>query len=170
MAKPCNAATYRKAAFDLAVACRPKVIVEVGVYAGDLSRMFAQVPGVEATHIVDSWLGEYCNKGQKLMDEVAASVKAWAATDAKVTVHHMDTSEAVQAFDDESIDFWHTDGDHSLAGITRDIKLWLPKVKPGGMLSGDNFEIPAVAQGVKTLLPGFKTGANGRLWYWGKPL
>lgn len=165
MGKPCNAATYRKAAFDLACGYHPEVIVEVGVYAGDLSRMFAQVPGVKATHIVDSWKGDYCKFGQPHMDKIAAGVKAWAETDPKVTVWHMDTAEGVKHFDDESIDFWHTDGDHSLAGITRDISLWLPKVKKGGILSGDNYEIPEVAAGVKALLPKHKLLANGRLWF-----
>lgn len=169
MGKPCNAATYRKAAFDLAKGADPQIVVEVGVYAGALSRMFATLPSLESLTIVDSWLGDYCKFGQEHMDGIAQGVIDWAKTDPKVTVLRMDSKHGAIRFEDESIDFFHTDGDHSLAGITGDIQAWLPKVKPGCLMSGDNFEIPEVARGVKMLLPGYQTGANGRLWYWRKP-
>jgi predicted O-methyltransferase YrrM len=173
MAKPCNADTYRKATAALARTISPKVIVEVGVYAGALSRMLAEIPSREQQFIVDSWKGDYCKFGQPHMDDIAKGVIDWAATDPKIQCWRLDSKDGATKFagehGPESIDFWHTDGDHSLAGITGDIKAWLPLVRSGGLLSGDNFEIPEVAKGVRTLLPGFKLGANGRLWYWTKP-
>ncbi|HWI09771.1 MAG TPA: class I SAM-dependent methyltransferase [Burkholderiaceae bacterium] len=165
MGKPCNAATYRKAAFDLALANSPKTVVEVGVYAGALSRMFAELPTLERQFIVDSWEGGYSGFSQDHMDAIGAEVKAWGATQPKLTIHHMRSADAAALFEDESIDFFHTDGDHSLEGITTDIRLWLPKVKTGSILSGDNYEIPAVAAGVKKMLPQHKLLANGRLWF-----
>lgn len=165
MGKPCNAETYRKAAFDLALANSPKTVVEVGVYAGALSRMFAELPTLDRQFIVDSWEGGYSGFTQAHMDGIGAEVKAWGATQPKLTIHHMRSADAAPLFDDESIDFFHTDGDHSLEGITTDISLWLPKVKTGSILSGDNYEIHAVAAGVKKLLPQHKVLANGRLWF-----
>lgn len=166
MGKPCNAATYRLATVNLALPEHPKVLVEVGVYAGALSQMFAEyVLSLEKQYIVDSWKGGYSGFSQKHMDGIAAGVVTWAATQPKVTVHLMDSAEAAKLFDDESIDFFHTDGDHSLAGIRGDIAAWLPKVKPGCILSGDNYEIPAVAQGVREAFPKHKLLANGRLWW-----
>lgn len=165
MSKPCNAATYRKATADLAARFRCRKLVEVGVYAGDLSRMLAALPDTESLTIVDSWRGDYTNFGQPHMDKIADSVIAWAATNPKVTVHRLDSRDGAALFADETFDFFHTDGDHSYEGITGDIASWLPKVKVGGILSGDNFEIPAVAKGVKALLPGYQLLANGRLWW-----
>ena len=165
MGKPCNAATYRAATLALALPENPKVLVEVGVYAGALSQMFATIPSIERQYIVDSWQGGYSNFDQKHMDGIAAEVLAWAATQPKVTVHKMDSAEAAKLFEDESIDFFHTDGDHSLAGIRGDIAAWLPKVKKGCILSGDNYEIKAVAQGVREAFPQHKLLANGRLWW-----
>lgn len=169
MGKPCNAATYREATRKLAASVNPKVLVEVGVYAGALSMMFATIPSIEKQYIVDSWEGGYCNFDQKHMNDIASGVKTWARAQPKVTVHHMRSNEAVLLFEDESIDFWHTDGDHSLKGIMSDISLWLPKVKPGCILSGDNYEIPEVAEGVRRLLPKHELLANGRLWWARKP-
>ncbi len=165
MSKPCNAATYRAATLKLAQSVNPKIIVEVGVYAGALSAMFATIPSIEQQFIVDSWEGGYSNFDQKHMDGICASVKAWGATQSKLTIHHMRSVDGAALFADESIDFFHTDGDHSLKGIMTDISAWLPKVKKGAILSGDNYEIPAVAAGVKKLLPQHKLLANGRLWW-----
>ena len=169
MGKPCNAATYREATRKLAASVNPKVLVEVGVYAGALSQLFATIPSIEKQHIVDSWEGGYCNFDQKHMDGIMHLVFRWAATQPKITVHHMRSAVAVPLFEDESIDFWHTDGDHSLKGIMTDIELWLPKVKTGCIMSGDNYEIPEVAEGVRRLLPNHELLANGRLWWARKP-
>ena len=163
--KPCNAATYRAATLKLAQSVNPKIVVEVGVYAGALSAMLATIPSIEQQFIVDSWEGGYSGFDQKHMDNIAAGVIAWAATQPKVTVHRERSVVGAARFEDESIDFFHTDGDHSLEGITSDIRAWLPKVKTGAILSGDNYEIPAVAAGVKKLLPKHKLLANGRLWW-----
>lgn len=165
LGKPCNAATYRAATLKLANEVRPRVIVEVGVYGGALSQMLATVPTVEKQYIVDSWEGGYSGFDQAHMNIIAKQVIDWAKLQPKVTVHHMRSAAAAQLFEDESIDFFHTDGDHTLSGIKTDIAMWLPKVKHNGILSGDNYEIPAVAAGVKALLPQHKLLANGRLWW-----
>jgi hypothetical protein len=167
--KPCNAATYRAAALKLALAENPKVLVEVGVYMGALSRMFATIPSIEKQFIVDSWDGAYSDFGQKHMDEIAKHVFDWTAKYPLIKVLRMDSAKGAEQFEDESIDFFHTDGDHSLAGIRADIASWLPKVKSGCILSGDNYEIPAVAQGVREAFPKHQTLALGRLWYVRKP-
>jgi len=169
MGKPCNAATYREATRKLAASVNPKVLVEVGVYAGALSQLFATIPSIEKQYIVDSWEGGYCNFDQKHRDGIRQQVLQWARPQPKVTVHWMRSNEAVPLFEDESIDFWHTDGDHSLKGIMTDISLWLPKVKTGCVMSGDNYEIPEVAEGVRRLLPKHELLANGRLWWARKP-
>ncbi len=163
--KPCNAATYRKATYQLALAENPRILVEVGVYAGALSQMFAQLPSIERQVIVDSWEGNYCDFGQPHMDLIAAKVQSWAADYPKIEVLRMRSNLAAALFADESVDFFHTDGDHSLEGISADITFWLPKVRAGGILSGDNYEIAAVAQGVDALLPNRQLLANGRLWW-----
>lgn len=171
MGKPCNADTYRRAAAALAASVPHAIVVEVGVYAGGLSKLLAELPNLEKHYVIDSWKGDYSDFGQAHMDGIAAEVMAWAKGKEKVEVRRLDSRVAAEAFADESIDFFHTDGDHSLKGIKGDITAWLPKVKSGCLMTGDNFEIPEVAAGVKELLPGFwlPKAANGRLWAWRKP-
>jgi hypothetical protein len=117
MAKPCNAATYRAAALKLAQAENPKVLVEVGVYAGALSKMFATIPSIAQQHIVDSWEGGYSGFTQAHMDGIANEVMTWARSQPKVAVTRSRSVKAATLFLDESIDFFHTDGDHALEGI-----------------------------------------------------
>lgn len=47
--------------------------------------------------------------------------------------------EVHEMFADKSIDFLYIDGDHSYQGIKKDIELWYPKVKPGGIIAGHDF-------------------------------
>jgi len=42
-------------------------------------------------------------------------------------------------FDDESIDFLFLDGDHSYEAVKKDLKLWYPKIKKGGIISGHDY-------------------------------
>lgn len=166
--KPINAAGYRAAVVDLAIQERPKFVVEVGVYAGQLSKLLSAVPSVERYVIVDSWNGAYCDFGQAHMDGIAKQVWDWAVTQPKVTVHRLDSAQGAVLFEDESIDFFHTDGDHTPEGIRADIRNWFPKVKVGGIISGDNYEADTVAGGVDELLPNRQLGAKGRLWWYRK--
>lgn len=51
-------------------------------------------------------------------------------------------SESVAAaagFADNSLDFVYIDADHSYDGVTADINAWLPKVVPGGVISGHDY-------------------------------
>lgn len=46
---------------------------------------------------------------------------------------------AANHFLDNSLDFVYIDGDHSYKGVMEDITTWLPKVKPGGIIAGDDY-------------------------------
>lgn len=165
-AKPCNAATYRRATVDLALLKKPQIIVEVGVYAGGLSQLLSAIPTVRSYTIVDSWAGGYSGFDQAHMDNIAAEVFGWAEDHSHVTILRMDSAVAADLTPDGSVDFFHTDGDHSLPGISGDIANWLPKVRPGGIMSGDNYEDEIVAQGVDAAFGSrVQIGAKGRLWW-----
>ena len=51
------------------------------------------------------------------------------------------TSEAAAAQTlDASLDFVFIDADHSYEGCSQDIRLWAPKVRPGGLLCGHDYD------------------------------
>lgn len=47
--------------------------------------------------------------------------------------------EAVKRFEDNSLDFVYIDGDHSYEAVRDDMTAWFPKVKPGGIMAGDDY-------------------------------
>jgi hypothetical protein len=58
----------------------------------------------------------------------------------------------------ESLDFVYLDANHNLENITRDIRLWWPKVKPGAIFGGHDYydrDDPHFKCGVQTAVTKF---------------
>jgi predicted O-methyltransferase YrrM len=78
--------------------------------------------------------------------------------------------EMAEEVEDESLDFVFIDADHGYEAVKKDIEAWLPKVKPGGFVSGHDINLPGVfkavveAFGEKAEAAGFDT-----CWYTWKP-
>jgi len=76
-----------------------------------------------------------------------------------------DSSSMASRYPDKSIDFLFIDGDHSFEGVVKDIQAWLPKMKEGGIIAGDDFsveEFPGVIDAVTTCLSDISH--FGRIW------
>ena len=49
------------------------------------------------------------------------------------------SEEAVKNFEDGSLDFVYIDGNHDLLNVVRDLTLWTPKVRKGGLIVGHDY-------------------------------
>ncbi len=56
-----------------------------------------------------------------------------------LNVRRLTSVEAAKSHDDESLDFVYLDASHDFDSVVRDIEAWLPKVKQGGILAGDDY-------------------------------
>jgi predicted O-methyltransferase YrrM len=56
---------------------------------------------------------------------------------------------AAEGFADGSVDFCMIDASHEYRFVKRDIEAWLPKIKPGGVIAGDDLDEPGVKQAVQ---------------------
>lgn len=56
--------------------------------------------------------------------------------------------EAVRDFADDSLDVVFVDGDHQYDAVKADILHWWPKLKPGALMAGDDFNMKPVADAV----------------------
>lgn len=65
-----------------------------------------------------------------------------------VTPLRMTSLEGATKFADGEIDFLMLDGDHSYEAVKADIAAWLPKMKKGGVISGDDYLWPGVKRAV----------------------
>lgn len=61
--------------------------------------------------------------------------------------------QAVNLYPDQSLDFVLLDASHDYLNIITDIQNWSKKIKPGGILAGDDYEWTGVKQAVNELLP-----------------
>jgi len=130
-------------------------LVEIGAWLGKSTAYLAQAikdsgKSIEL-HVVDSWDnctvskhngpsngGAYANSSTKAL--FYENMKACAVEATRVI--ERDSTAAADCFLDESIDFLFLDGDHSPEKVYADLKAWWPKIKPGGLLAGHDFDEP----------------------------
>lgn len=62
---------------------------------------------------------------------------------------HSQNPHLVSCFADHSIDFLMIDGDHSYEPVKADIAGWLPKMKAGALIAGDDWLWPGVNRAFK---------------------
>ena len=84
---------------------------------------------------------------------------------------HVAIDTVREALDGALADLIWLDGGHDEPVIRGDIELYLPLLRPGGLLCGHDFgypDCPGVERAVRELLPGFYRGP-GTIWAWRKP-
>lgn len=72
------------------------------------------------------------------------------------------SEDAVEHVHDGSLDFVFIDAQHDYDSVKRDIELWTPKLKSGGLLSGHDYQpnFPGVIQAVHEIVDKPLLGSN----------
>ena len=116
---------------------------EIGVAHGKYSRILLDAnPDIKMLYGIDPYVP---HKGYR--DYVSNKTFTVLRTDAikalgnkkNYTFIEKFSADAVKDFDDESLDFVYIDGDHCFEAVVADISMWLPKVRKGGIISGDDY-------------------------------
>jgi len=79
-----------------------------------------------------------------------------------LTLHHGDSSAAAAGFENETVGAAFIDASHAEADVLRDILAWWPKIKPGGILAGHDYDMIDVRQAVEK--SGLTVRQIGRCW------
>ena len=131
--------------------------VEIGVWAGDLSAAILRAVRPVQLHLLDpwafapderyeqAWYGGARAGSQAEMDEVYKRVLQRFETeiaDGAVVIHRSTSAEAAAGFEDASLDWVYVDGNHLYEYVRADLELFAPKVRPGGLLAGDDYGAP----------------------------
>jgi len=69
-------------------------------------------------------------------------------------LQQMTSDEAYKLYEDKSIDFLMIDGDHDPEAVKRDIINFLPKMKTGGVIVGDDAFVPGIIQVARDVVKG----------------
>jgi hypothetical protein len=149
---------------------------EIGVFAGDLSMRLLQRADLHLV-MVDPWSGDgvdmidkqdfHADLTQKQQDayyQMAKNRTVFAGE--RVKIIRMPSLEAVKEIPDGYLDFVFIDADHAYESVKADIRAWVPKLRPGGLLCGhdyanDGFPHFGVTQAVDEFAgPAVEEGSN----------
>jgi hypothetical protein len=126
--------------------------VEVGVHAGWYSDVILEHSKLERVFSVDAWNSEEPGLPAGMTDLEAFKMTAdalWKYGYRSVMIRQKSV-DAAKIFADKSLDFIYIDANHTYEAICSDIEAWWPKIKPGGIFSGHDFNecSPEIKQAV----------------------
>jgi SAM-dependent methyltransferase len=131
------------------------VFVEVGSWKGR-SAAFLGVEIINSgkpikLYCVDTWKGSIehqdmdCVKSDALYDEFINNTKPLESV---IIPLRLSSVAAAEQFADDSVDFVFIDASHEYEDIKADIAAWYPKVKPGGLFAGHDYNWTGVRRAV----------------------
>lgn len=152
-----------------------KRMAEIGVFAGKTSRyLLTHCPALEWIG-VDHWTAgdpslDLPEKAKKRpgdhgyrsyasfpLTAYRAKVEAMAAEyPGRAAVIALPSAEAAKLVEDSSLCAVFIDGDHTAKGVETDIRAWTPKLKPDGLLTGHDWNMPSVASVLERMAPGWR--------------
>lgn len=116
---------------------------------GEFSERILSYTAPRELHLIDPWLfqpqyprrmyGGRVAGDQQVMDRIYENVAGRLGSLDNVTVHRTRSAHALPLFDDGYFDWVYIDGDHSFQTVLADLQLCMAKVKPGGIIAGDDF-------------------------------
>ena len=121
---------------------------EVGVFKGLNAKKFLDEMSIEHAWLVDCW-GHFENEPQTVAnhgidsnpnfwDEVYTGVVEKFKSYENVTILKEWSATATKLVPND-LDFVYLDADHTYEAALKDINLWLPKIRTGGWLMGDDY-------------------------------
>lgn len=125
--------------------------------------------------VIDTWLGSDVHQEDPSVKEgtlYKEFINNMKPVEGYYTPIQNTSVEAAKLYEDESLDMVLIDANHAYNEVKEDILAWLPKVKPGGILAGDDYHHtwPGVIRAVGECLPVEDVQViDGCTWAWQKP-
>jgi predicted O-methyltransferase YrrM len=126
---------------------RPRTIVEIGSWLGKSTCVFGKYAKENNSTViaVDWWrdnpdVGLFIKRnGIDIFKQFMQNINELELS-RNVTALAMDSIEASYLINDSSIDMIFIDADHRYSKVSKDIRYWYPKLLPGGVICGHDFE------------------------------
>lgn len=126
---------------------------EIGAWKGDFTTDILSQVNPEKLYIIDPYkhFGEYENAWygggigeQEKMDLIFEGFKGRFASEIEnnqIQIHRNVSKEGLSKIEDESLDFTYIDGNHTYEFVLEDLELSFAKVKKGGFITGDDYNL-----------------------------
>ena len=126
---------------------RDGVGAEVGVWEGTFSKVILEVCTPRRLHLIDPWeydprfnnTGFGRKRNAERMPQMFEQVSATFADDPRVVLHRATSQDALEGMADGALDWIYIDGNHNEPFIGQDLSLARRKVRPGGVIAGDDY-------------------------------
>jgi len=153
--------------------------LEIGVNDGDFSERILEIVRPKKLHLIDPW--EFSNDpkysaspygsqhvdGPSMMVEKYNNVKKRFSDlidKNRVVIHKGFSENLYNTFDDGYFDWIYIDGNHCYEFVKNDLTLYFPKVKSGGLISGDDYYPDDLSgDGVKRAVDEFVSNRSTKL-------
>jgi hypothetical protein len=122
---------------------------EIGVWKGGFSERILNATAPAELHLIDPWafqsefsdriFGGSSAEGQKDMDTIHENVCQKFINHSNVKIHRGTSKSILAQFEDNYFDWVYIDGNHYYEYVIEDLRLSLAKVKPGGIIAGDDY-------------------------------
>jgi len=131
--KDCSRATFPRFLVDRGA----KVGAEIGVYKAEFTEMLCKA-GL-FVYAVDPWSAYMEEKRQERQNFLYEHAQRVLTPYENKKIIRKFSMEAVEEFEDESLDFVYIDGNHTFRYVAEDVTEWSKKVKKGGVVSGHDY-------------------------------
>lgn len=124
--------------------------VEVGSYKGRSASVMLKLIAEKEKYINFDLVDNF-SMGNTYK-ELIENLEPFASKYCLLTVVPYESSEAASLYADKSLGFVYIDADHDYEAVKKDILVYKPKIRSGGILAGHDFNHAPVARAVAELL------------------
>lgn len=145
------------------------VIAEIGVYKGRGTAMWVVElinRGIQFDYFaVDHFLGS--EEHDKGIDYYSITKGNLCSIIDKITLVNNDSISQAALYEDNYFDIVYIDASHDYHAVLADVAAWLPKVKPGGIICGDDYIMgwPGVMTAINQSFSSVNTIGSQQWWF-----
>ena len=116
--------------------------VEIGVKEGNFSKIILDNWGCKKLYLVDPWEiqeKDTYDENHNHNKDFENTLKKLSKYKERYEIIREYSDKAHAHFKNDSLDFIYIDGNHSYEAVKKDLELWYPKLKKGGVFAGDDY-------------------------------
>lgn len=121
-------------------------VVEIGVAHGGFARIVLSKFTPSVYYMIDLWRQQPAHVYREKHHDIDYEQKMreclqLARLRPEVQLIREDSVIAAQLFEDASLDWIYIDANHAREAVLADMNAWFPKLRPGGLFSGHDYEV-----------------------------